>query len=237
MWSKKVVSIQNLSLAGCITCGRKKPNCKSHHPLFGIWSNMLSVNYIKLNGTRKLRDNNSIPVYDNWLLNFFDFVKDMGDRPSPKHCLGRIDKNKGYTPENCKWNTRIECARNNKHFYELTASNLSKQIGLSRERIRQITNNALMNKENELNKLIERVDYIKASKRVVYKPEAIEYFILGKYKITNRINKVGVQVKQLYLQGKDMETVAGLVNKPIDSIKRYYKIFDAETFENNPATS
>ena len=34
---------------------------------------------------------------------FIRFIHDMGDKPSPFYHLARIDKNKDYTPENCKW--------------------------------------------------------------------------------------------------------------------------------------
>lgn len=225
---EKKVGLTNISLAGCKICGRKNPNSKINHPLNQIWDSMVYVNYRKLNGTWKLRDNNRIPVCDRWLLNFFDFVKDVGDRPSPKHGIGRIDSKKGYTPENCKWMIRKEKSHNRKDYLALTMTNLSKQIGISKERVRQITDYALMNKENELNKLIERVDFINANKRVFYKPEAIEYFKERKYERKKSTRILRTLVKQQYSQGKDMETVAKLLNKPIESIKRYYKMFDKE---------
>lgn len=48
-----------------------------------------------------------------WQLDFKKFLFDMGDPPLDKHTgerlsLDRIDTNKGYCKENCKWSTRSE---------------------------------------------------------------------------------------------------------------------------------
>jgi hypothetical protein len=37
-----------------------------------------------------------------------NFVSDMGRRPSDKHQIDRIDNDKGYSPENCRWVTKSQ---------------------------------------------------------------------------------------------------------------------------------
>lgn len=52
---------------------------------------------------------------DRWLNNYYNFLEDMGRRPSNK-TLDRRDNDGDYTPENCKWSTWSEQQRNKRSF-------------------------------------------------------------------------------------------------------------------------
>lgn len=53
-----------------------------------------------------------ITVCERWRSSFDNFLADMGERPSPKHSLDRIDVNGNYEPSNCRWVTKEEQMRN-----------------------------------------------------------------------------------------------------------------------------
>lgn len=67
-----------------------------------------------------------ITICERWQT-FENFFADMGDVP-PGCSLDRIDNNKGYTPENCRWADRKTQARNRRFCVFLTHDGETKHI-------------------------------------------------------------------------------------------------------------
>jgi hypothetical protein len=88
-----------------------------------------------------------ITVCEHWQgkNGFYNFIADMGEKPSPTHTLDRIDNNLGYSGENCRWATAKEQIHNRqKPVQMLTFSGCTKpisdwadEVGVSYEAFRQ----------------------------------------------------------------------------------------------------
>lgn len=63
-----------------------------------------------------------ITVCDRWRGRdrYLNFLLDMGERPSSKYSLDRIDNDKGYSPDNCRWADRGTQLRNKRTSYLIT---------------------------------------------------------------------------------------------------------------------
>lgn len=71
-----------------------------------------------------------IKICDRWLGKdgAKNFIFDMGDRPSNKHSLDRIDNNGDYTPENCRWATMSEQNANRRNSVKVEINGVNKSI-------------------------------------------------------------------------------------------------------------
>lgn len=101
---------------------------KRHTPTYNVWRNMRQRCKPEHAKQYKYYAGRGIRVCERWLHSFENFLADMGEMPSPKHSLDRIDNDGHYEPLNCRWATRIEQGANKRNNIVLTLDGDAKTI-------------------------------------------------------------------------------------------------------------
>lgn len=110
----------SLRSSGLISCGcaisdalrkRNTTHGMSRRPEYIVWKTMISRCENPRNDDFHNYGGRGISVCKEWRNDFARFLLDMGERP-PGLTIERIDSNKGYQPDNCKWVPRSEQSRN-----------------------------------------------------------------------------------------------------------------------------
>jgi len=93
----------------------KKVKHKNHgysdSATYKVWQGITKRCYNKNASNYYLYGGKGVRIAAAWR-EFEQFLQDMGARPSAKHSIERIDHRGNYTPDNCKWATIKEQARN-----------------------------------------------------------------------------------------------------------------------------
>ena len=74
----------------------KTKSPKEQHPLYHSWNWMRRMSA-------------KFDMSPEWKTDFYQFVEDMGSRPSPQYRIYRKDETSGYSKENCYWDETIPC--------------------------------------------------------------------------------------------------------------------------------
>jgi hypothetical protein len=133
---------------GCFSKEVAKENSTKHglamlstgikHPDYSIWTKLKHRCLNPNDKSYKHYGGRGIKICDRWINSFENFINDLGWRPSKNYSLERIDYNKDYCPENCKWILKSEQSKNCRRVKLIDYDNqkycltdLCKKLGLS----------------------------------------------------------------------------------------------------------
>ena len=112
----KVATAINVRANRVKSCGcLSKKHGKCGTEIYSVWTGMKSRCYYEKNENYINYGARGIKVCERWKSSFINFYEDMGDKPSAKHQLDRIDNDGDYDPFNCRWVTPSENCLNRRN--------------------------------------------------------------------------------------------------------------------------
>lgn len=128
---------------------------------YSIWAGIIQRCENKNSPSYKNYGGRGIKICQRWRHDFSAFFSDMGQRPQGM-TIERINNDKDYSPENCRWATRADQARNNSRNVYITHNGETKTrkdwadyYGIDDETFRHRLSVKKMSFEDAINKPIK----------------------------------------------------------------------------------
>lgn len=122
-------NLQRIKTPSCGCAVKVRATSGDHavkHPLYKCWKSMIERTTNPNNKSFKDYGRRGIKVSDRWLTGedgisgFECFASDMGQKPSSKHSIERMNNDLGYNKDNCSWATKTAQNRNTRKNLHMT---------------------------------------------------------------------------------------------------------------------
>lgn len=101
---------------------------KTHTKEYQIWRGIKKRCHLKSSPAYRYYGKRGIYMCDRWLRSFKNFLNDMGERPPGKTSIDRINNNRGYYPNNCRWSDHQEQVFNRSNTLRVKYKNFTKTL-------------------------------------------------------------------------------------------------------------
>lgn len=160
---------------------------------YRIWKSMKSRCYSP-SQTKGYYKKDNIQVCERWKNSFENFIEDMGMMPSEEYSIERIDYNKDYCPENCKWILQKEQSKNRRNILIYTydgktmiLKDWARYLGLSYSMLHKRIKKGVPFEQAIKPDCYGRLVEINGEKKTV--SEWCEFYNLNKGDVFSRINR------------------------------------------------
>ncbi len=156
--NEKILDKGNLVSGNTKSCGcllsetsrsqgkKNKTHGMSKKSIYNIWRSMRKRCLVKSTTMYRYYGGRGIKICKRWDI-FENFYKDMGDRPKGL-TIDRINNNKNYTPNNCRWATELEQHNNTSANIIVTFDGIKRSIA-EWCRIKKINSNLVYYRKNK----------------------------------------------------------------------------------------
>lgn len=123
--NQKWIAFSPLMRGASTSCGcyrsewattHKKTHGYSKDPTYACWHHAKQRCTNPRNPSYQYYGARGITMCERWFHSFANFLADMGPRPHPNLTLDRIDNDKGYSPDNCRWATYADQLNNQRRY-------------------------------------------------------------------------------------------------------------------------